>query len=268
VEPWVIGVPAVAAAGAGLGAWGAFAPSSPLFGAVLRRLPAEVGVGTSSASSGGESPRRIALTFDDGPNPAITPQLLDLLDRYTARASFFIIGRFAAKCPDLVREIAARGHLLANHTQTHPDLLWLSRARIAEELRQCEDIVAEALAATASPTAISSPLSRKGVDATGGLTMEWMRPPYGFRGPQLQGVTRELGFRGVATWSRICFDWKPHHAEQVISWLARVRARDIVLLHDGDHRALGGDRAHVVAALEHWLPRWRDAGLEFVTIAP
>jgi peptidoglycan/xylan/chitin deacetylase (PgdA/CDA1 family) len=54
----------------------------------------------------------------------------------------------------------------------------------------------------------------------------------------------------------------------VIARLARVQACDIVLMHDGDYRKLGGDRAHVVAALEHWLPRWRDAGLEFVTIAP
>jgi peptidoglycan/xylan/chitin deacetylase (PgdA/CDA1 family) len=249
MDPWAIGVPGIVAAGAGIGAWGAVAPRSQLFGVVLRRLPA------------GAGSREIALTFDDGPNPEITPKLLELLARYNARATFFVIGRFAAKCPELVREIAARGHLLANHTHTHPNLFWQSRATISNELRQCEEAVAEALGGAVTR-------SRAVSHGASGLTMQWMRPPYGFRGPQLFGVTRALGFRGVATWSRLCFDWKPQPAEKVIARLARVQAREIVLMHDGDARSLGGDRAHVVAALEHWLPRWRDAGLEFVTIAP
>ncbi|MFZ0821473.1 MAG: polysaccharide deacetylase family protein [Candidatus Acidiferrales bacterium] len=254
MDPWTIGLPAIVVAGAGIGAWGAIAPRSQLFGAVLRRLLAE-------AEAGGEASREIALTFDDGPNPAVTPRLLDLLARYNARATFFVIGRFAAKCPELVREIAARGHLLANHTHTHPNLAWQSHARIAQELRLCEEAVAEALGAALTR-------SRAVAHGASELTMQWMRPPYGLRGPQLFGVARALGFRGVATWSRLCFDWKPQPTEKVIKRLARVRERDIVLMHDGDYRALGGDRAHVVAALEHWLPRWRDAGLEFVTIAP
>jgi peptidoglycan/xylan/chitin deacetylase (PgdA/CDA1 family) len=261
VNPWTIGVPIVVAAGAGLGAWGAVAPSSQLFGPVLRRLPAAAGAETTPEHAGRAASHAIALTFDDGPNPAITPRLLDLLARHDASATFFVIGRFAAKCPELVREIAARGHLLANHTHTHPNLIWLSRARIAQELRQCEEAVGEALGA-----AVSS--SRKVAHGASALTMQWMRPPFGFRGPQLGGVTRALEFRGVATWSRLCYDWKPQPAERMIARLARVRARDIVLMHDGDHRALGGDRAHVVTALEHWLPRWRDAGLEFITISP
>jgi peptidoglycan/xylan/chitin deacetylase (PgdA/CDA1 family) len=77
--------------------------------------------------------------------------------------------------------------------------------------------------------------------------------------------------RGIVMWSRICWDWKPQPAERLIARLARAARPggshgDVVVLHDGDHRALGGDRHHVVTALEHWLPRWRDAGLEFVTI--
>ena len=72
-------------------------------------------------------------------------------------------------------------------------------------------------------------------------------------------------------WSKICWDWKPQPPERLIERLSRVARPDqpqgdIVVLHDGDHRALGGDRHHVVAALEHWLPRWRDAGMEFVTM--
>lgn len=239
MNPWAIGLPVAVAAGGGIAGWAAIAPSAQLFGPTVRRLPA----------SGKQ--RRIALTFDDGPNPAITPKLLDLLGRYEARATFFVVGRFARACPELIREIHARGHLLANHTETHPHLTLHTRARITQELQMCGEAVAGALASGGGAN-----------DAT----MKWMRPPFGFRGPQLQGVIRSLGIRGVVMWSAICYDWKPQPAERMIGRLARVRDGDIVLMHDGDHRALGGDRAHVLGGLEHWLPRWRDAGLEFVTI--
>lgn len=146
-----------------------------------------------------------------------------------------------------------RGHLLANHTDTHPHLAWHSKARNADEMRRCEESVAEALA------------TAKGSGNAAGK-MKWMRPPFGFRGPQLWSAMRQTGIEGVAMWSKLCFDWKPQRAERIIQRLAKVGAGDIVLMHDGDHRALGGDRAHNIAALEHWLPRWRDSGLEFVTI--
>jgi peptidoglycan/xylan/chitin deacetylase (PgdA/CDA1 family) len=240
VNPWAIGLPSAAlAAGVGGGLWAAASPASQLYGPTLRRLPA------------GGPARRLALTFDDGPNPAVTPQLLNLLDRHQAKVTFFVVGKFARACPDLIREIHARGHLLANHTDTHPHLAWHSKSRNADELRRCEESVAEALGAGSQSVK---------------MKMKWMRPPFGFRGPQLWSAMRDTGIEGVAMWSKLCFDWKPQPAQQIIQRLARVGAGDIVLMHDGDHRALGGDRAHNIAALEHWLPRWRDSGLEFVTI--
>jgi peptidoglycan/xylan/chitin deacetylase (PgdA/CDA1 family) len=196
------------------------------------------------------SSRKIALTFDDGPNPAATPQLLDLFDRFQVRATFFMIGKFARACPDIVREISARGHLLGNHSDTHANLFFQTPAGIRDELGRCQD-------------AISA--------ATHSEPPHWMRPPYGYRNPWLQREIRSAGIRGVVMWSKLCRDWKPQRPQRLIERLARVALPDrplgdIVLMHDGDHRALGGDRLHVVAALEHWLPRWRDAGLEFVTI--
>ena len=224
-----------AAAAAGIAAWGAVAPSSQLFGPTLRH--------TSSS-------RKIALTFDDGPNPAVTPRLLELFDRYSVRATFFVIGRFARACPEMVREIAARGHLIGNHTDTHPHLIFHSGAGIRDQLLRCQDAVVSAVHAPA-------PL--------------WMRPPYGYRSPLLGQAIQRAGIRGVAMWSKICWDWKPQPPQRLIERLAGVaqpgrQYGDVVVLHDGDHRALGSDRLHVVAALEHWLPRWRDAGMEFVTI--
>ncbi len=232
-------IPAAAAAGAGLAAWAAMHPAAQLFGPTIRRVPPGLGA------------RTLALTFDDGPNPAITPRLLDLLARYNARATFFLVGRFARACPELAREIAARGHTVGNHTHTHPNLIWLSNKRLAEELGRCQEAVAEATLAGAP---------------------RWMRPPYGFRGPHLDAAVRRQGLQGVVMWTVIAYDWKPQPASQLIERLRRVvpggsrRGGDIVVLHDGNHRGLGGQREHVLGALEYWLPRWRDAGAEFVTM--
>jgi len=224
-----------AAVAAGIAAWGAVVPSSELFGPTLRHTNA---------------PRKIALTFDDGPNPTVTPQLLELLDRHSARATFFVIGKFVRACPELVQDISARGHLLANHTDTHANLFLESGAGIRGELARCQDAIAGA-------ARIEPP--------------QWMRPPYGYRSPFLRAEILRAGMRGVVMWSKICWDWKPQPSRRLIERLAQVARPDrtqgdIVVLHDGDHRALGGDRHHVVSALEHWLPRWRDAGMEFVTI--
>ena len=87
----------------------------------------------------------------------------------------------------------------------------------------------------------------------------------------LRGEIRRVGMQGVVMWSKICWDWKPQPPDRLIERLSSVARPDrpqgdIVVMHDGDHRALDGDRHHVVAALEHWLPRWRDAGMEFVTM--
>jgi peptidoglycan-N-acetylglucosamine deacetylase len=235
MNSWPILVSAGAMTAAGVATWGAIASSAQLFGPTVRHT------GTGS---------RLALTFDDGPNPAVTPSLLGLLDRYAVRATFFLVGRFARSCPELVRETYARGHALGNHTDTHPNLIFQPRLRIREELERCQDAVAR---------------------ATRAEPPRWMRPPYGFRSPVLDREVRRAGLRGVVMWSVIAWDWKPQPPERLIRRLARAgrsgRSRgDILVLHDGDHRALGGDRQHVVAALEYWLPRWRDAGLDFVTM--
>ncbi|HWY77659.1 MAG TPA: hypothetical protein VN281_18720, partial [Verrucomicrobiae bacterium] len=84
---------------------------------------------------------------------------------------------------------------------------------------------------------------------------------------------RRAGMQGIVMWSKICWDWKPQPPGRLIERLSHVARQDrpqgdIVVMHDGDHRGLGGDRHHVVAALEHWLPRWRGAGMEFVTMEP
>jgi len=258
MNAWPLIVWPAAGACAGVAAWGAVSSTSELFGPALHHTP--------DASL-------IALTFDDGPNPACTPQLLKLLERHRASATFFLVGRSARACPELVREIADRGHGIGNHTQTHANLAWLPAGRIAEELQACQESILGALGSERDAAPIL------------------MRPPFGYRGPQLWSALPRAGLRGVAMWSLKCCDWRPQPAQRLIKRLGLVAQRsgldarggnedkslpggarrrhrggEVVLLHDGDARKLGADRGHVLAALEYWLPRWRDAGFQFVTM--
>jgi len=238
MNPALIGVPAVAVLASGITTYAAVHPRSQLFGATIRTTAA---------------PLQLALTFDDGPNPAITPLLLDLLDRYNARATFFMIGRFVRECPELAKEVAARGHLIGNHTQTHPNLLWLSPRAIRSELQQCQSALQDAI----------------------GAATKVFRPPYGLRNPWVVSTAHELGMRTVM-WTLLPGDWLEKPAEWLTARLRPIedKAReitnrssgDLLCLHDGAHRQLNGDRIRTLKALEYWLPRWRDLGLKFVTI--
>jgi peptidoglycan-N-acetylglucosamine deacetylase len=241
MNPWLIGAPvAVAAATAGLTAYGAMNSRAQIFGRTVYRT---------------NSRRKLAITFDDGPNPAITPKLLDLLDRYKVRASFFVIGAFAREFPDLLRETSARGHVVGNHTETHPNLFWHNSSEVRVEVRLCQMAIKNAL----------------------GEAAKWFRPPFGLRNPWVGVAAREHSLR-VALWTLLPGDWKAPSAEWLISRMQPIAARaqhgtstqggsgDILCLHDGDHHGQNGDRSRTLAALEHWLPRWRDLGLQFVTI--
>jgi peptidoglycan/xylan/chitin deacetylase (PgdA/CDA1 family) len=247
VNPLLISGPAAIFVTAGVGVYGAVYPRSQLFGCTICRT---------------NSPRRLAITFDDGPNPRITPKLLDLLDRHNVRATFFLIGKFARECPGIVRETAARGHVLANHTYSHPNLFWLGALKMEDELRFCNE-------------ALSS---------VTGAAPKWFRPPFGFRNPWVVPGAEKLGLRTVM-WTRIPGDWQGQPGDWLIPRMASIaeHARqhaaasasgspsardtgDILCLHDGGHRELNADRTPTLEALEHWLPRWRDLGLEFVTI--
>jgi peptidoglycan-N-acetylglucosamine deacetylase len=239
MDPWLIGAPTAATLAGAAIAFSAAHPRSQLFGSTVCRTA---------------SPRLLAITFDDGPNPAITPTLLDLLDRYQAKATFFVIGRFVRECGGLSKEIAARGHLLANHTQNHPNLFWMSRKAVRDELDRCQGALQEAT----------------------GSQARYFRPPFGFRNPWVVGVARELGMQTVM-WTLLPGDWRTRSTERLAGRMQPIArhaqsgraqgAGDVLCLHDGAHRALGGDRTATLGALEYWLPRWRDLGLKFVTIS-
>src|SRR5215472_16079736 len=205
MNPWLIGVPAAALAGGAVASFAAVNSRSQIFGATVCRTP---------------SPMQLALTFDDGPNPAITPQLLDLLQQHQAKATFFVIGRFVSRCPALTREIAERGHLIGNHTETHPNLFWLGPQSLGEEMRRCQEAI---LAAT-------------------GKEAEYFRPPYGYRNPWVVPAARKLGMSTVL-WTLLPGDWKAPSMEWLSSRIepiarhaegaTRRKTGDVLCLHDG-----------------------------------
>ena len=220
-----IAIPALAAVG--VPAWAGMHPRSQLFGATVCRLE-----------------NGCALTFDDGPNPRVTPKLLDLLEKRRVPATFFVLGKYVEQYPALTRDIAAANHTLGNHTYGHPSLLFLSRRRIMDELNRCKDVVATAT----------------------GRTMNIVRPPFGFRGPQFHSTAQKMGISKVVMWSLSGRDWNPQPYSRVISRMQKAKSGDIVLLHDGDHRTANADRSHMLEALDNWLPRAQDAGIAFVKL--
>ena len=221
---------------AGGAAYAALWPQSQLFGRVL---------------VAGPNPDEIALTYDDGPNDEATERLLEVLAHHQVHATFFLIGGFARQRPALVRSIAAAGHIVGNHTMTHPWLSWQSSARIREELAGCNAVLEDTL----------------------GAPVRFFRAPHGARRPAVLGIARELGLTAVQ-WNITAFDWNPIPAEEILGTVTRGiernrsrRRASNVLLHDGGHLGIGQPRLPSVEATRRLLDHYQPAGMKFVTVA-
>jgi len=230
-----VAVGAIAVAGIGAAVYQGMSPTAERYGSTVHR--------ERSAE------RRVALTFDDGPNAARTPALLDLLAAYDARATFFVIGRWAARAPEVVRATAAAGHALGNHTHTHPTMPAHGRRRIGDELRRCRDAVEAAGAHFAT--------------LPGGALM---RPPYGHRRPGTLRAVRAEGYVPVL-WSITAFDWRRRTtAERIARRCARARDGDIILLHDGSDQRPDADTRATLAAVQVTLEHFAARGTRLVTV--
>lgn len=221
------GIPPVVVAGigtaAGLGllaggfAYASLWPGSQIFGEALiaPRRPGE-----------------LALTFDDGPNPAFTPLLLDVLAEHGVAATFFALGRRAQAQPELVRRMVAAGHLIGNHSWSHPNLALSSSAAIGEELTRTRDTLEQIT----------------------GAAVKYFRPPFGARRPATLAIARELGMTPVL-WNAMTSDWKQPSEEKIAAGLSAKIERLLrsgwaanIVLHDGGHLESAANRAPSVAA--------------------
>ena len=209
-------------------------PRSSLLGPNWTRLPA-------SSEARGE----VALTIDDGPDPLVTPQVLDILDLHDAKASFFCVGDEALRYPDLCREIVRRGHAVENHSQSH------SRYFAAFGPRR---------------TAVDVDRGQQTLRAITGETPRFFRPTAGLRSVFLDPVLARRGLR-LASWTRRGFDTRECRADLVLRRLARnLHGGDILLLHDGNSARTAAGVPVILEVLPRLLDIIRDAGLHPVTL--
>ena len=229
--PWAVG--AIAANHALLGAF-VLSPRSTLLGPNLTRLP-------DDAIARGE----IALTFDDGPDPRVTPRILDLLEARGARATFFCIAEKAARHPELCREIARRGHAVENHSHGHlRRFAMLGLGGIRREVVGAQATLAQCA----------------------GRAPRFFRAPAGFRNPMLDPVLHENHLR-LVSWTRRAFDTQSGDAALVARRLCEgLQAGDILLLHDGHCAITAAGQPVVLAALPLVLDAIESRGLTPVSL--
>ena len=231
VWPWALGAVALDhALVAATGLW----PRSTWLGQNMRRLPA------ASAARG-----EVSITIDDGPDPEVTPAVLDLLDAAGARATFFCIAAHAEAHPQLCREIVRRGHSVQNHSHRHSHTFSLLGMRgIRLEIERAQDALAQIT----------------------GQRPRFFRAPAGLRNPFLAPVLHSLALE-LVSWTRRGFDTARRDPATVLARLTHeLHAGDILLLHDGHAARTAGGRAVVLDVLPALLGRCGASGLRAVTL--
>ncbi|BBC38376.1 hypothetical protein SGFS_096700 [Streptomyces graminofaciens] len=177
--------------------------------------------------------RTMVLTFDDGPDPRYTPDILSILRRYDVRAMFFVCGEMAVAGKDLLRQMADDGHVVGNHTWSHPLLTRLSRSAIRSEMERTCEVIEEAY----------------------GEPPQWFRAPYGAWNRATFKLGAELGMEPLA-WTLDTLDWRGTAARTIADRVEHGAAPGVVVLsHDA-----GGNRSQSVKALREYLPDLLDAG--------
>lgn len=212
-----------------LGLW----PRSQSLGPNWLRLPPAVANG------------HIAITIDDGPDPEVTPPVLDLLDRFQAHATFFCIGDLAQRHPELCRRILEGGHAVENHGQHHyHHFAVFGPKRTAQEITSAQDNLA----------------------AITGQRPCFFRPTAGLRNPFLEPILARHGLH-LASWTRRGFDTRTRDASKVVSRLTRhLGSGDILLMHDGNAARTYSDQPLILAALPSVLEAAATLGLTSITL--
>jgi peptidoglycan-N-acetylglucosamine deacetylase len=190
--------------------------------------------------SGRSNRHHIALSFDDGPDPASTPHFLDLLADHEVRATFFLLGAHAAREPGLVRDLADAGHEVAVHGWTHECLALVPPRRLTAELTRTREVLED----------------------TTGAAVRWYRPPYGVLTAAGVWAARRAGLQTVL-WSAWGVDWSAGATPStIVHRVSRaVRPGGTVLLHDTDRTSAPDSWRRTLVATATLLDRWRADGI-------
>ncbi|MFV2072271.1 MAG: polysaccharide deacetylase family protein [Thermoanaerobaculales bacterium] len=205
-------------------------PRSPLLGPNISRLPSR------EAAAG-----RIALTFDDGPDPKVTPRVLEILAERHVKATFFCIGSRAAAHPELTRAMVQAGHVLENHSWSHSHAFWfLGPTRLAREIDSTQLVLKD----------------------LGGHLPRYFRAPAGIRSPLLEPLLARRGMT-LVSWTRRGYDTVIRDPQRVLGRLVRGLAPgDILLLHDGSVSQDNGGRPVVLEVLPRLLDELQARGFK------
>jgi peptidoglycan-N-acetylglucosamine deacetylase len=188
--------------------------------------------------------KRLALTYDDGPNDPYTGQLLEVLARHDVKATFFMMGKYVEMRPEIVRQVAESGHVVGNHTYSHPNLIFVSQRELRSQIER----------------------TQKAIEDATSIRPKLFRPPFGGRNPLTFGVVREFGLIPIM-WRTTCYDWSATSPETIVNHAKRqIKGGDVILLHDGGHLACGTDRSHSVKATDEIIRSYKAEGFEFVTV--
>ncbi|HVO76954.1 MAG TPA: polysaccharide deacetylase family protein [Candidatus Bathyarchaeia archaeon] len=192
------------------------------------------------------SDKVVALTFDDGPSPEWTPQILDALKKADVKATFFMLGQHAVEYPEIAKRVVAEGHEIGNHSYSHHVLLFYRHRKLQKEIRDGE----------------------KAIKDVTGVTTTYFRPPKSWLTDHEKNVINAMGYK-IVLWSLNSKDWVTFDDKYMIPYLANnARPGDIILFHDGGglFKPEGGDRSETVKTIPGLVERLRAKGYRFVTI--
>lgn len=184
--------------------------------------------------------KKIALTFDDGPHPRYTERILNILDKYNVRATFFVIGKNVENYPSVISLIKEKGHEIGNHSYSHTNESTMDKRKISEEMEKCEDLIYKET----------------------GLRPKVFRPPQGDFSDKVEGVALSKGY-SIVLWSVDTRDWEHASPQSIFSRVdSETTGGDIILMHD-----YTSGKNTTCDALELIIPRLKAKGYSFVTVS-
>ncbi|MCM8797083.1 MAG: polysaccharide deacetylase family protein [Candidatus Omnitrophica bacterium] len=189
----------------------------------------------------------VALTFDDGPSPIWTPQILDALRQAGIKATFFMLGEHVKKYPEVARRVVAEGHEIGNHSYSHHVLLYYKTEELEKEIMDTENIIRQVT----------------------GVSPKYFRPPKAWLTTAEKKKIKDMGYR-VVLWSLNSKDWVNFDSRHILRYISRnIQPGDILLFHDsgGVFTAEGGSRKETVETIPLLADRLRKMGYRFVTIS-